>query len=217
MKLDRSHGARILATVIALTAWVGVAVQFHASSALDGPPLVTLWSMARYFTILTNLALAVIFTSVALDRPGSGHPSLLGGVTLAILLVGIVFSLLLSGVVVLRGADERLSNFLMHYATPILTPLFWLGYAPKGALSRRDPLIWAVYPLSYLAYVLLRGAWDGRYPYGFIDVGKIGWMQVSINAAAISAGFLLAGEVMLWLDRRLARQGARHPARRRLR
>ena len=215
MGFSFSRPARLLAAVIALTAWVGVGVQFHASSAHDGPPLATLWSMARYFTILANLALAVTFTGVALDRRGFGRPSLLGGVTLAILLVGVVFSLLLSGIVVLRGADERLANFLMHYATPILTPLFWLGYARKGALRRRDPLIWAVFPLSYLGFALLRGAADGRYPYGFIDVGKIGWAQVGINAAAISAGFLLAGEVMLWLDRRLARQGAQQPARRR--
>jgi hypothetical protein len=210
-----SRNARLFAAIIALTAWIGLGVQFHASSAREGPPLATLWSMARYFTILTNLALAVVFAGVALGRPNFGRPSLLGGVTLAILLVGVVFSLLLSGVVALHGV-ERLSNFLMHYATPILTPLFWLGYAPKGVLSRRDPLAWAVFPLTYLAYVLVRGALDGRYPYGFIDVGKIGWTQVGGNAAAISVGFLLASEVMLWLDRRLARQGGgRRPRRHR--
>ena len=200
-----SRAGRALALLVALTAYAGVAVQFQASSLNDGPLLATLWGMARYFTNLTNFGLAVIFAGVALGRPGFARPSLLGGATLAILLVGAVYRLLLAGLHPLNDI-ERLSNFLMHYASPVLTTVFWLAYAPKGGLRRRDPLIWAVFPLAYLAYALARGAVDGRYPYGFLDVGKIGWSQVGLNAAAISAGFLLAGEVILWLDRRLARR-----------
>jgi hypothetical protein len=52
----------------------------------------------------------------------------------------------------------------------------------------------------------VRGAVEGQYPYGFLDVGKIGWMATAINATAIAVGFLLTGYLIVWLDRRLARE-----------
>ena len=208
---DFSQSARALATIIALTAWIGLAVQFDASSLHAGPPLATLWSMARYFTILANLALAVTFAGVAAGSPGFGAPSLLGGVTLAILLVGVIFSLLLSDAFQPVGV-EHLSNFLMHYATPVLTPLFWLAFAPKGRLRLRDPVIWAVFPLAYLAYALLRGRMDGHYPYGFMDVALIGGARVAVNVAVISVGFMVTAYMLVWVDGRLGwRQQAMQP------
>jgi hypothetical protein len=52
----------------------------------------------------------------------------------------------------------------------------------------------------------VRGGVEGNYPYGFLDVGKIGWMATAGNATAIAVGFLLAGYLIVWLDRRLAPQ-----------
>jgi hypothetical protein len=98
----------------------------------------------------------------------------------------------------------------MHYATPVLTPLFWLGFAPKGRLRLRDPLIWAVFPLAYLAYALLRGRLGGHYPYGFVDVGLLGGMRVAMNVAFISAGFMAGAYGLVWVDRRMARRVVSH-------
>ena len=87
---------------------------------------------------------------------------------------------------------------------PILTPIYWLIHAPKGCLRSRDPLIWSAYPLTYLAYALIRGGIGGKYPYPFLDVGKFGWTATASNATGIAAGFLIGGYLMVWLDRRLA-------------
>lgn len=200
-----SGTARGIAGVIALIAWVGLAVQFDVSSVNAGSAWAASWSLLRYFTILTNIVLAVVFTGVALGKPRFGAPSLLGGVVLAILLVGVVYILLLQGSVELSGGGAKLANFLMHYVTPFVAPLFWLGYTPKGALSRRDPWIWALFPLVYFVYALVRGRIEGRYAYPFMDVARIGWTHTGINAAMIALGFVLAGHAMLWLDSRLAR------------
>ncbi|HEX4507461.1 MAG TPA: Pr6Pr family membrane protein [Alphaproteobacteria bacterium] len=199
-----SANARAFAGLIAFAAWVGLVVQFGSSTAALGSVGAAAWHLARFFTILTNIALAATFTGVALGKPAFGGPSLLGGMTMAILLVGAVYSLLLAGTQVLTGAD-RYANVVMHYVMPILATLFWLIYVPKGALRARDPLIWAAYPLAYLAYVLMRGGIDGEYPYFFLNVGKIGWAAAMGNAAGISAGFLVAGYLVVALDRRLAK------------
>ncbi len=200
-----SANGRRFAGLIAIVAWIGMIVQFGTTTAGMGSLTAATWHLLLFFTILTNLGVAAAFTGVALGKPSFGAPVLLGGVTLSILLVGVIYSLLLAGTVVLTGGD-KFANVIMHYAVPILTPLFWLAYAPKGGLRARDPLIWATYPLIYLAYALVRGAVEGQYPYGFLDVGKIGWMATAGNATAIAVGFLLAGYLIVWLDRRLARQ-----------
>ena len=73
-----------------------------------------------------------------------------------------------------------------------------------GSTSQRlkfdAPLVWAAYPVAYFAYALTRGHFDGRYPYPFMDVGKIGWTQTALNAGGIALGFMLAGYVLVWID-----------------
>jgi len=199
-----SANARAFAGLIAFVAWAGLVIQFGASTATYGSPLSAAWHLSLFFTILTNAALAATFTGLAFGRPAFGGPSLLGGIMLSTLLVGVVYSLLLAGTQVLTGGDKY-ANVFLHYAVPILAPLFWLICAPKGALRARDPLIWAAYPLAYLAYALVRGGIDGHYPYYFLNVGKVGSATVAGNAAAIAAGFLIAGYLTVWLDRRLAK------------
>jgi hypothetical protein len=44
---------------------------------------------------------------------------------------------------------------------------------------------------------------DGRYPYPFMDIGKLGVGPTLFNAAAIALAFIVAGLAMVWLDRRL--------------
>lgn len=194
--------ARLAALTIALIAWVGLATQLQASVALTGALGEAIWVMLRYFTVLTNLLVAITFTSLALGRCVT--PFALGGATLAILLVGIVFAVLLNGLVELSGG-ARLADFLLHRVTPLLVPLYWLAFAPKGGLRRHDPLLWALYPLAYFLYALARGAVEGRYAYPFMDVGRLGWPQTGLNALVMAAGFLLAGLALYWLDKRMAR------------
>ncbi|TPK96474.1 hypothetical protein FJ567_21220 [Mesorhizobium sp. B2-4-16] len=193
--------ARLFAALIALAAWTGMGVHFHALA--DGPaswPAV-LWRLVGYFTITTNLLVAVAFTGVAM-RARFATPWLLGATLLNIALVGVVYALLLQGLQELTGGSQ-LANVLLHRVTPALTIVFWLTFVSKGTLTWRAPLAWALYPLFYLAYALVRGSFEGRYPYPFIDVDRIGWAQTLMNSVLIALGFVVAGEVLVWLDRRL--------------
>lgn len=201
----RLWSARVLAGLIALVAWAGLVLQFNASSALTGSAGAAMLVMLRYFTVITNLVLAAVFTGFALGRPGCGKPFVLGGVTLSILLVGIISGLLLRGLVELNGG-ARVADILLHQATPILTAFFWLACVPKGTLRRRDPLLWSLFPLAYLGYALIGGELDGIYPYPFINVAQLGWARTGLNCAMIASGFILAGYAVIWLDARLPRR-----------
>ncbi len=198
-----SVAARLTAAFVALVAWCGLAIQWQASSALTGDGAAALWAMLRFFTILTNLLVALVFTTAAAGAAWAARPFVLGGTTLAIILVGIVYFLLLRGLLEL-SAGALAADWLLHKATPALVPLWWLAFAPKGRLRWRDPFLWSLLPLVYFGYALARAAADGRYPYPFMDVARLGWGQTLLNALAIAAGFLAGGLLFVRLDRRLA-------------
>jgi hypothetical protein len=198
--------ARIAALVVAAVAWTGLGVQsvatFHGTA--NGDVVMTLWALLRFFTIWANIVVAVVMSGVALGQRWAQRSVLLGGTTLSILLVGIVYGLLLRGLLELSGGD-LLADTLLHKVTPILLPLWWLAFAAKGQLNWVAPWIWTIFPLAYLPYALLRGLAEGKYAYPFINVTKLGWSGVAVNAALIALGFIVAGYGMVWVDRRFGR------------
>ena len=209
--MDRlSLAARLTAALVALVAWSGLLVQWQASTALMGDGAAALWAMLRFFTVLTNLLVALVFTAAAAGAAWAARPFVLGGTTVAILLVGIVYFLLLRGLLEL-SAGALVADWLLHMATPALVPLWWLAFAPKGRLQWRDPLLWTLLPLFYFGYALARAAGDGRYPYPFIDAARLGWGQSMLNALAIATGFLAGGLLFVRLDRWLAQLTPRAP------
>lgn len=196
--------ARMAAAIVALVALAGLVVQFAATLDQTGSVAGTLWTLLRYFTVLTNLLVALAFGWVAIG--GRPHPRRLAGVMLAILLVGIVYGLLLRGLLTLSGG-ALLADTLLHKVTPVLVPLWWIAFAVRGQLRWRDPWGWTLFPALYLPYALLRGMAEGRYAYPFIDVAKIGIGTVLVNAVLIAMGFIAAGHALVWIDRRMARSG----------
>jgi hypothetical protein len=89
--------ARTAAALLAGITWIGLAVQFHATFALEGSVGSTLTVLLWYFTITTNLLVAIVFTGIAMGRDRFARPSLLAATTLYILLVGVIYGLLLHG------------------------------------------------------------------------------------------------------------------------
>ncbi len=201
--LFESKTSRVLALLILASALFGLAVQFSVTYGVYRSVLPTLWYMLRYFTIVANLLAAGIFAGIAAGHPRFGAPALVGGITLTLLLVAIVYHLLLAGTLP-QTAPEKLSDLFVHSLTPALVVLYWALCAPRGGLRRRDVPLWTVLPIAYFAYALARGAQDGIYPYPFMNVARLGWAQVGLNAAVIAIGFVVGGSALVWFDRRLA-------------
>ena len=186
------------AAAVALICWAGIALQFWASYTFRHYDLIlTVWTLARFFTIISNLVLAATMTAVAFGRRVS--PVILGGLTLAILLVGIVYRTLLAGLHPLEGLP-LIANYLLHDVSPIAMAAYWLLFVPRGRLRWSAPWWWVLFPGIYLIYALARGQIDHHYPYPFIDVGKLGWLQVGLNAGGIALAFIVAGFLLVWID-----------------
>ncbi len=194
--------AKGAALAIAVIAWLGLGVQAHATFGQVHDASQTLWVLLRYFTILTNVAVAIAFSMLGMGRKLS--PPFLGGLVLAILLVGVVYMTLLRGLLELSGG-ALLADTLLHKVTPVLVTLWWLAFAPKRRLQWKHPLRWALFPLLYLPYALIRGKVEGLYAYPFINLDRLGVEVVTFNAVAIAAAFLLAGLALVALDKVLPR------------
>lgn len=199
--LITSATARTTAALLALIAWTGLILQVAGVFPRSASLIDALWTMLRFFTITTNLILAVVMTGIALGHRPFGTPRLLGGVTIALVFVGGVNATLLSGRLPLNSSD-LIADLFLHYVTPVAMLAFWLLLRPRGALRRHDPVLWSLYPLTYAAYAIARGATDGNYPYPFINVAQIGMGRTGANILLLWLAYLLAGALLVWLDRR---------------
>jgi len=193
--------------LLAGIAWFGVLLQLWLSVQLgfaNGKSLVGgLVVFFGYFTVLTNIFVALVATAGALHRRAPSRPwlyreTVVGCATTAILVVGIVYHVLLRKIWAPQGA-QLLADVVLHYVVPIGTLLNWLIYRHDERVAGWAPLAWCSYPLAYLAYVLVRGEILASYPYPFIDVARLGYPQVGANAAGLLAGFAALGFLVLGL------------------
>lgn len=199
---------RLWAAAIATCGWSGLILQVVLAALRVHGLAPALWRLSIFFTILSNLTTAIVFTGIALGSVKLRHPLVLAGLAMTMALVGAVFELMLRRIVHPTGW-RLVTNALLHDAVPLLTVAAWLFLAEKGRLRARDPWLIAIFPIVYLGYALIRGATGGFYPYPFIDPGRIGWAGVSAYVVGISVAFLLFGHLMVLLDRRLGRATAK--------
>lgn len=195
---SRQAGSRdVLVQALALLAWSGVLLQLWLSLSRSKSLFEGLLTYLSFFTVLTN-----IFVALALSLPLYAPASRLGrffasAQTMAcaatsIALVALSYHFLLSHIWNPQGL-QWLADVLLHYLVPAAYCAYWLFAAPRRRLPWWSPLAWCLYPLSYFAYALLRGAALGSYPYYFIDVAAIGYSRTLLNASGLLLGFVLVG------------------------
>jgi hypothetical protein len=204
---------RRLICLAAVLGWTALSIQmylvlyFRWSSG--GSLLGGLMSFFSYFTVLTNMLVAVVLTCAATHRESAARrwflqPWVTSGITVSIVLVSLAYSLLLRRMFHPEGwqvvADE-----LLHDVMPLLFLVYWWFCVPKGTLRFKHLSLWLIYPCVYFAYALLRGHLLSAYPYWFLSVNMLGYTQVFINAAGVLVGFVVIGLVVIGLDRWRAR------------
>jgi hypothetical protein len=196
-----SRPARRTALLIALLAAVSVGAQFvHLNGVRAEPPPATALEMARYFTILTNLLVVVTFAVISRPLRDGVPAPWLAALTLAMVMVGAVYHLLLAHLVDFTGLGWWADHGL-HTAVPLVIALWWLVHAPKRRLDYADLPVFALWPAIYCAYALARGSVDGVYPYPFVDLTTLSREAVAVNLAGLLVLFLLGGVVMISIGR----------------
>ena len=204
-------GHRAIAALVAALALAALVLQYVLILRLTRDNVGMALGTVRffsYFTILSNLAVALVAFTDAAGRTGFlAQARVRGAVALYIGVTGSIYFFILRHLWQPQGAQWWADTGL-HYAVPLAYWAWWLTCAPHGALRWRDVAGWLLFPLAYVVWVFVRGAWLGEYPYPFIDVGQLGWGKVAINAVGVMAVFVVLGLVIVGVDRVLGRRRA---------
>lgn len=200
---------RVAAGLSALTAWAALALQFGLTARLmAGAGLAAMiWRYLGFFTILTNLGVAIVASAMVLNAAWAG-PRVRLATAASIAFVGIVYSVALRATWSPTGW-QAVADHALHDATPVLFLIAW-ALSDHGGLKWRDAL-WAMAPpAAYCAYALVRGAADGWYAYWFLDLSKLSALQMTGSIAALLAAFVVVAAVLIAADRWLGRREAPH-------
>ena len=202
---------RTYSIVGALLGWFALVLQLYLmfDSAPGGRSRVgVVIAFFSFFTILTNLLVVLVLTSIAIGHSGFfTNTSMQAAIASYIAIVGVVYELLLRRTWNPQGA-QRLADVLLHTVMPIGYVLFWLLFAPRTGLRWKTTISWLIYPAVYLVFTLARGAVSGVYPYPFVDANVLGYGRVLLNAAGFVGVFWGTGLLTIALARRVRNPAA---------
>jgi len=177
-----------------------VITQLFVLKTNDGPIDVLL-----YFTIQSNI-FVILFLGFEIYNdflPGGRVPiasPLQGGVTLYILITGLVYNLLLAGTWDPQGL-ELVVNTITHTVVPGLFLLDWL-LSQKGKTYRKRMVgFWMIYPVLYLIFGSIEGIITGEFRYFFLDFQSQSALAYTLNLGIVLAAFLLVGVVLILLNK----------------
>lgn len=195
----------------AFLGWFAVITQFilMLNNRVASVPE-TIVRFFSFFTILTNLLVTIYYTIHWLQKPTSlllrlQKPGVLSAVTLYIAVVGLVYQIVLRSIWSPVGL-QKLVDVLLHSIIPVFTLVYWFLYEKHTETSWKSIPSWLLYPLFYLAYILIRGSFSNFYPYPFVNVTELGLQKVLINSSVLVVVFLSIALGLTVISKLLARK-----------
>lgn len=163
----------------------------------------TLIRFFSYFTILTNLILAICYTVLWLFPESNAgkffaKATTRTAITAYIGIVFIVYQTVLRQVWTFEGFGW-LINELLHTVTPLYAMFLLYRFPGDKIISYSECIRWLIYPAFYFVWILIFGYLTGWYPYFFVDVNKLGYAGMLKNAAIVSIIFLLFSVLFIYL------------------
>lgn len=159
------------------------------------------------FTIHSNLIVFLTFLFNSLKRKDTPFLDFLKNCSVIFMSVNILtYHFLLSS-----GGDYEgiriITNFTLHYLIPILVFINWIFFETKKKYRFIYIFYWMFYPLLYTIVSLVRGWFDGFYPYFFLNpngeipFGVGSYLNVFLFMTAFSILILILGFLLIILNR----------------
>lgn len=156
-----------------------------------------------FFTILTNILVAMVFTANWLKSKNSfqffNKPNTQVAIAVYIFVVGFVYNTILRFIWQPKGWD-KLADELLHLVIPIVYILFWYFKFSKKEINYRSIFSWLLFPMIYIVVVMIRGYFSGYYPYPFLHVGNLGVEKVVYNSILMTLFFVVVSFVFYQIN-----------------
>jgi len=181
---------------------VGAVIATVAEAA--GRTVINPFNMFGYFTIQSNIILAVIYAIAAVValRGGAASPALniaRASVTTYIIIVGVVYATLLAPLGAAGGVPVAWANTALHIITPVYALADWILFSDRAKIAFTRLWIVLLYPVVWVVVVLVRGATDGWVPYPFLDP-ETGYASVFFYVGLIVVVMLAFGSLVFWIS-----------------
>ncbi len=204
---------RNLALLFALIGWFAVITQYILMvENRIAPILETTIRFFSFFTILTNILVALYFTLTtfyhAQPQRRFNRPGFLTAVTVYITIVGLVYQIVLRALWTPTGMQFAV-NELLHSVIPLLTIGFWYFYEKSKAIKYPEIAKWMIYPVVYLVFILIRGSFSDYYPYPFVNVTEVGLQKVLLNSGVLMGVFVGVSFAFVFVGKRYGKNGQR--------
>lgn len=198
----QKQSARIVALMGAIITWSAVLTQFYliiVHRVVSVPE--TIFRFFGYFTIDTNIIVALCFSSVFLSNKAGterffSKPSTITATVVYITIVGIVYNTILRPLWKPQGL-QMIVDEVLHSVTPVYFILFWVIFTPTKELKWKDAFSWLIYPLLYMLYAILLGAITKFYPYIFVDVSRHGYPKALSNAGLVLLAIFMLSLILI--------------------
>lgn len=192
--------------LLAAISWFALVTQFilMISNRVVGIPE-TILRFFCFFTILSNILVAVIFTSELFNDKSKTNFFLnsvtQSAVAVYITIVGIVYNGILRFIWQPQGL-QRFVDELLHLVIPLLYVIFWYANVTKPELRYKQIFIWLIFPAFYCVVVLFLGSFSNYYPYPFLNVNNLGMFQVILNSIYLTLFFGIVSLVFVRINLR---------------
>lgn len=201
---ETRSGTVIVAVLrLAITVLVTAAVIATVAEAA-GRTVINPFNMFGYFTIQSNIILAVIYAVIAVValRGEAASPALniaRASVTTYIIIVGVVYATLLAPLGAAGGVPVAWANTALHIITPIFALADWILFSDRARIAFNQLWIVLIYPIVWVVVVLVRGATDGWVPYPFLHPDT-GYASVFFYVGLIVVVMLAFGSLVFWIS-----------------
>ena len=199
-----------LETIGFILSWFAIITQFILiiqNRQSDIPE--TIIRFFTFFTILTNLWVALFFTCKIFPFTKRltifNKRGILTALTTFILIVGLVYQFVLRGIWQPHGM-QRIVDELLHTIVPLFVLFYWIIFSGKEKINFGDTAIWLLYPLVYFLSVLLRGHFSNYYPYPFLNISVIGVEKVLINSVIILLFMLVIMAILVGVKNKFTKK-----------
>jgi hypothetical protein len=211
MENQSSSTKRCAQIIGALIAWVAVIFQLYLIIINREVSLgETIIRFISFFTILTNIIVAVCFTLLAIKSTSSlgnffSEAQTQAAIAVYILTVGLTYNIILRGIWQPQGL-QRVVDESLHVIVPVYYVLYWFNFSPKNNLQWKNAFPWLIYPFLYLVYTLIRGAFVHYYPYPFVDADKLGINKALVNSGVLFILFFLLSLLFVWIGKLMSKK-----------
>ncbi|MCX2475433.1 Pr6Pr family membrane protein [Pedobacter sp. MC2016-05] len=195
----------------AAVVWFALVLQFIVSlKAAEYDFLSTTELYLSFFTITTNITVAICLTTIILFSKTKlgvffSQPSTQTAITVYIVVVGIIYNVLLRGLLSPVGW-ARVADELLHVVNPLIFLGFWMLFVNKQTLQYKAAFVWLLYPLAYIMFIVIRGYLINQYPYPFINVVDLGYPKALANAFGCLFLFWILSLLLIWVGKKLAKR-----------